>query len=230
MGLRRITARLVSVPLFIATFSYNWSLLHFTIEPIAEIAKNQYHLARLKPLLEEFKARKEQEIHFVRRAVSIPPECATSDADSRRQATLSAAAVIGCFSWTKVDESFWLGQLFWHISFWLSIFALISSAQQRLLERLPERHCNLSDDQIRKALPVLLKLSKPSTRDVESGCHSLYFEVDPKLIWVWQNPMMLMSFSWVTFLVGYELYLLTPLIHQDSWTVESIVSVAYSVH
>jgi hypothetical protein len=38
---------------------------------------------------------------------------------------------------------------------------------------------------------------------------------DWKLAWVWQTPMMLMSFSWVCFLLGYLLFFLTPLVAQS---------------
>ncbi len=38
---------------------------------------------------------------------------------------------------------------------------------------------------------------------------------DWKLAWVWQTPMMLMSFAWFFFIVGYFLYFLTPLLTQS---------------
>jgi len=132
--------------------------------------------------------------------------------------------VIGCFSWPNVDKSFWLAQLAWHISVWLSVFALVSSAQQRFLEKLPNGPHDMPDVQVRKTLRLMLKPSSTPTQITDSGPDRARLEADPKMVWVWQSPLMLMSFSWVTFLVGYELYLLTPLIRQDVWTVESTVA------
>ena len=84
----------------------------------------------------------------------------------------------------------------------------------------------MPDVQVRKTLRLMLKPSSTPTQVTDSGPDGVRLEADPKMVWVWQSPLMLMSFSWVTFLVGYELYLLTPLIRQDVWTVESTVSIA----
>lgn len=84
----------------------------------------------------------------------------------------------------------------------------------------------MPDVQVRKTLRLMLKPSSTPTQVTDSGPDRVRLEADPKMVWVWQSPLMLMSFSWVTFLVGYELYLLTPLIRQDVWTVESTVSIA----
>jgi hypothetical protein len=65
---------------------------------------------------------------------------------------------------------------------------------------------------------------RPSSDDIELGSlDEPLLCLDRKLLWLWQSPMMLMSFSWVCFLVGYEFYLLTPLIYRDSSLTESTV-------
>lgn len=43
------------------------------------------------------------------------------------------------------------------------------------------------------------------------------------MIWVWQCPTMLMSIAWMFFLVGYEIYVLTPLIRLEVWGVDGYV-------
>jgi hypothetical protein len=63
--------RLASFLFNAATISYSGSLLHFTLDPIAEIAANQTDLVKACSLLQVFKTRKEQEIRFVRQAVSV---------------------------------------------------------------------------------------------------------------------------------------------------------------
>jgi len=67
MGVRR--ARFTSFLSTAATIFYNGSLQHFTIDPIREIAENQTDVGKTKVLLQEIRARKAQEIHFVRQAV-----------------------------------------------------------------------------------------------------------------------------------------------------------------
>jgi hypothetical protein len=54
------------------------------------------------------------------------------------------------------------------------------------------------------------------------GVNSL-LEPDSKLICVWKILVMLMSLSWVAFLVGNELYILTLCIQRKTRTVESTV-------
>jgi hypothetical protein len=61
--------RLISFLFSAATISYSGSLLHFTLDPIAEITANQTDPIKVRSLLQIFKTRKEQEIRFVRQAV-----------------------------------------------------------------------------------------------------------------------------------------------------------------
>lgn len=147
MSLRQLRQKVCSVALFLVTFSYNWELQHYTLKPIAKILESEKNSIYLGPLLHDFKKRKEQEIFFVQKG-----------------AALSAAAVIGCFSWPNVDKSFWLAQLAWHISVWLSVFALVSSAQQRFLEKLPNGPHDMPDIQVRKTLRLMLKPSSTRPR------------------------------------------------------------------
>jgi len=98
----------------------------------------------------------------------------------------------------------------------------VSSAQDRLLELLPaEKIKDMDKNQLQKLLRLLLRPA--STAQCEPGVNSL-LEPGPKMFWVWQTPLMLMSLSWVAFLVGYELCILTPCIQGKTWTVESTVN------
>jgi len=55
-------------------------------------------------------------------------------------------------------------------------------------------------------------------RDAEEGRDDSRLVPDWKLVWVWQTPMMFMSFSWVCVIIGYFLYFLTPLLAQSEGT------------
>jgi hypothetical protein len=52
-------------------------------------------------------------------------------------------------------------------------------------------------------------------RDTEEGRNQSPLVPDWKLAWVWQTPMMLMSYSWVFFVLGYFMYFLTPLLAKN---------------
>lgn len=140
---------------------------------------------------------------------------------------MSAAAVIGVFSWPQANEAYWLARLCWYCSFWLSIFSLITSIQQRMIEQLPERQDSaISADRVQLLLRLVLRPLLNVRGDLENAKdgQNTYMEPDAFMIYVWQSSMMLMSFSWVSFLAGYALYLLTPFTRRGAWTIEHTVS------
>jgi hypothetical protein len=128
--------------------------------------------------------------------------------------------VIGVKSWSDAAESFWLAQTAWHCSLFFSILALISSSQERMLERIPRD--GDSNPSIADALLMVLVPSKDG--DVEKN-KEVSLKISPWLLLLWQTPLMLMHYSWVMFLVGYELYLITPLLARGEWTGRCTVSV-----
>jgi hypothetical protein len=126
--------------------------------------------------------------------------------------------------------------MFWNISLWCSTTSLISSALQRLLERLPDSQANanrLGEQEVLRLLGLVLRpvggcaLSAVEQDHVERGVrqaqHDMRFETHHSLLWVWQCPTMLMSYAWVFFLAGFELYVLSPLIRLDVWNTDGYV-------
>jgi uncharacterized membrane protein (DUF485 family) len=102
--------------------------------------------------------------------------------------------------------------------------SLISSSQDRLLAKVPRRKdVNMA---IRDALLVMLV---PKKAKHEEQAEKTKMRRSRRLLFLWQTPLMLMHYSWVTFLVGYELYLITPLIKHGSWTVQCTVSILSNV-
>jgi hypothetical protein len=98
--------------------------------------------------------------------------------------------------------------MFWNWGLFLSLFALISSAHQRLLRYLPEKEDQDFDDQ---QLEVALSLFLQPLVE-RSGQKR---RISRKMLWFWQCPTMLMSYSWVFFITGYALHLLSPLFDPD---------------
>lgn len=127
-----------------------------------------------------------------------------------------------------MDASFWLARLFWYSSLWLSVFALVSFSQQRMLDQIHDPHHADDDEHWKRLLHLFLRSSRRNDNaDVELGGGGSSLVPDRKLIWVWQNPMMLMSYSWALFLLGYGLYFVTSLLPQSALDKKSeVVSIA----
>jgi hypothetical protein len=124
------------------------------------------------------------------------------------QAALSAGAVIGVFSWPTVEKTVWAAKMLWNWSFFMSTFSLISSAHQRLLRHLPEKdNLDYSEDKLLLALNLFLQ---PAVKPTSLSGKMEPRRVSRRMLWIWQCPTMLMSYSWVFFLVGYALHVLTP--------------------
>jgi hypothetical protein len=116
---------------------------------------------------------------------------------------LSGAAAIGVFSWPTTEDALWATKMLWNWGLFFSLFALISSAHQRLLRYLPERFDQEFDDQqFEVALSLFLQPVIGQQRAAR--------KISCRMLWFWQCPMMLMSYSWVFFVNGYALHLLHP--------------------
>ncbi|KAK8108514.1 A-pheromone receptor PreA [Apiospora sp. TS-2023a] len=174
------------------------TMVSFNFSANNTILEYQNDVDKVRTLLVQFRGIKQQELTFVEKA-----------------ALLSAAAVIGIFSWPDTATSFWLCPTLWYSSLFLSIFALISPSQLRLLEQLPQTTGDagaLNHEEIRRLMLTVVREDRTTERRLEEGNAPTSFKTDPVLTWIWQSPMMLMSYSWVLFLVGYLCYVLTPLI------------------
>ena len=106
----------------------------------------------------------------------------------------------------------------WHCSLWLSITALINSTQLRMLGLLPDSVAEAdrwTDEELRGRLKVVLR-SRQSGDEMEKSVW---------LLWTWQSPLMLMSWAWVCFIVGYTAHLVEPLVRRRAWTNECSVCI-----
>ncbi|CAG1986056.1 unnamed protein product [Fusarium graminearum] len=171
------------------TFTYAGAYRHHTRLPIEAIAENQdYGQNKNETIvsLVQFRRLKTEELRFVQGG-----------------ATLSGAAAIGVFSWPTTEKALWATKMLWNWGLFFSLFALISSAHQRLLRHLPEKFDQEFDDQqFEVALSLFLKPVVGQQRSAR--------EVSCRMLWFWQCPIMLMSYSWVFFVNGYVLHLLSP--------------------
>lgn len=103
-----------------------------------------------------------------------------------------------------------------------------------MLDQIPDTNTedSLCDDDDEEQLKEFLRFFlQPRHRlhkhDAEEGKNPSPLVLDWKLAWVWQTPMMLMSFSWLCFVLGYFLYFLTPLLAQsDGTTMDRQIGIA----
>ena len=136
-----------------------------------------------------------------------------------KQCTVLAAAVIGAFSWTTVEEAHWLTHGMWHSSLILAVLGILLSASEvtvlyylgpsTSIARLTPVQAKLL---LQRYRPLLLSAMKTSNRP---------FVPRRKMMFTWQAPLMFMSYSVCTFLGGLTVLVCTPLIrykHGDAWS------------
>lgn len=158
------------------------------------------------------------------------------DANILRQGTLLAAAVIGCFSWPAPATVFWLGPACWYSSLVLSLFSVLLSSSEAFLfasirdsprrmdwkKQLAMVLHERSKDDMDHSLPTLPRPSTPprgseldqelpAMEQVETEERRTQVEVRWNMVFTWQAPIMLMSYSVLFFLVGLSVFVLTPL-------------------
>lgn len=132
----------------------------------------------------------------------------------------------------------------------MSAFALVSTAALRQLDYFPNTATAVfSEREVHAMLSLLLDfpkevdpkpqrmLRRAATETTLTDCEATTPEKLFRLRGVpsrykqyfWQISMMLMSGSWLTYLVGVTLYMLTPLTRAKTWSTDVIVSGPYSL-
>lgn len=156
------------------------------------------------------KARRATVHNHICRRIPGPQSCRTKSL----QCTVLAAAVIGSFSWTTIEEAYWLTHGFWHSSLIFSVLGILLSASEvTVLHQLGPLLCTGKQSRdyetLKKYYPLLMA---PSQRGDT-------FSPRLKMIFTWQAPLMFMSYSVCAFLVGLTVLVCTPLIRdRHNWT------------
>ena len=78
----------------------------------------------------------------------------------------------------------------------MSTFSMIGSAPTRVLQHLPEKDNDDGYDEHRTRMALNLFL-QPVDKSVRSGGKVEHRRISRSMLWVWQCPAMLMSYSWV---------------------------------
>jgi len=129
--------------------------------------------------------------------------------------TFLAAAVIGAFSWNTVQTAFWLTHGLWYSSLIFSILGILLSATQiaalHLLGPLPIPKRNRAF-KLNRAKAAIAKYSPLLVSKTVSGNVPR-----KKMLFTWQGPVMLMSYSVCSFLAGLTILVCSPLIRREGW-------------
>ncbi|EMD68050.1 hypothetical protein COCSADRAFT_167318 [Bipolaris sorokiniana ND90Pr] len=211
----------------IATLPY-YRLYHFnTINPLCNLASLTSSptpdTKKLFSTLSSWRTRKLSELQFT--TISC---------------TVLAAAVIGAFSWPTVSTAHWLTPGFWHTSLILSILGILLSASEITVLNLlgpvryaassspsllpPTSQCPPSstpsngggvyDAAIQRYMPLLLS---PVTvkEDAGSGGAKQRYVPRRKMVFIWQAPLMFMSYSVCAFLAGLTVLVGLPVLRGE---------------
>lgn len=121
----------------------------------------------------------------------------------------------------SVDGDFWVARAMWYCSLSLSIWAIIASLQQNtLLSALPPRTVpsEVSKHDLDFVTQAILK--RPPHSSLPTNSRESPIPPGPAswaMLYVWQSPLMLMSYAWVMFLIALTLHVCTPLIEKHKW-------------
>ncbi|KAF2849950.1 hypothetical protein T440DRAFT_468999 [Plenodomus tracheiphilus IPT5] len=199
-----ILVRMATLPYY-RLYSFN------TIAPLERIAKLQSESRSdsrtIRRAISSWRTRKLSELQFITIAC-----------------TVLAAAVIGAFSWTTVEEAYWLTYGFWHSSLILSILGILLSASEitvlHLLGPLEQSSkFSREDYAVRRYQPLLISCKSEALQ---------IYEPRKKMIFTWQGPVMFMSYSVCAFLAGLTILVCTPFIREGrNWGVGHNIATMY---
>lgn len=129
---------------------------------------------------------------------------------------------ISVFSWTDIGDIYWLAAAFFYSSLSLSLWAVILAAQQKSVTRTLVVNEDISARLLKLKLRIILRI--PDQQDsVEKGEEEVEDRrtrrrtfAELNMLYVWQCPLMLMSYGWATMVLGLTLYVCSPLIAHAS--------------
>jgi hypothetical protein len=115
------------------------------------------------------------------------------------------ASVTSCLSWNCISNAHWSGPALWYASILLAVPVVLLGTQQ--LSVLPQK------EDIGQLSTVQITLMKE--RLTEQACD----EPRPSrfMLFVWQAPMMFLSYSVVLFLAGFGSIVFSPLAQDQAW-------------
>lgn len=109
------------------------------------------------------------------------------------------ASVVSCLSWTGLDGRHWTAPAFWYCSIVLAITAVVLGAQQFMV--------------LDNVKPNDWKQFQRHLRVSDQG----EWRPERTMLYVWQSPLMALSYSMVLFMAGLLSYVISPFANKRLW-------------
>jgi hypothetical protein len=147
--------------------------------------------------------------------------CNDSACTNVLQSAAAAAAIIGIFSWNELQGAYWLARSLFYFSLSLSLWALITAAQQASI--VHTLTVEGDDAEIDRTVQIILRRKK-------GAGHVAKRFAELNMLYVWQCPLMLMAYGWALLLVALTLHVCSPLIHNDQDNARQVLTAANVFH
>ncbi|KAH7385986.1 hypothetical protein BKA66DRAFT_66712 [Pyrenochaeta sp. MPI-SDFR-AT-0127] len=178
-----------NIVLWLCTFLYHWTFRKYTLNPIISLVSSTLSPEKYLSIWENFRYGKHHEL------VLVKAGCA-----------LAAAASVGVFSWPSAVDTVWLAQTFWYWALTLAIFGLIMAEQHSSLLNSttatiphPTSNTNIGVQDTSRLFMHARKTSR---------------KINWNMVYIWQAPLMFMSWSWFSFFLGLTFHVSRPFFPQ----------------
>ncbi|KAJ6258791.1 hypothetical protein Dda_6845 [Drechslerella dactyloides] len=244
-----ITSQVFRLLVLLVTLPYHRFFLYNTLRPTEIIERFAPHgtedgspqREKICDLLKNWRARKKGELEFISIAVCIYSGFHFRELHADLMPNLKGVAVTAIvtatLSWGTIEACHWIGIFFFYASLITSIIGMLLAAQQTtlltLLGEFPEDWREVKTKFIEGYIHQLLTEDKfkkhhdPEGNHVHrdgDGCYRLRgWRVSWQMIFVWQIPMMAVGYSFLFYIIGLTVLIITPLI-KEPWGDNSKVS------
>ena len=117
-------------------------------------------------------------------------------------------STISCLSWSNLSTTYWPGPALWYGSIILALTSIIVGAQQAMF--MPDTVDTEAAQEFRR-------------RHIANNGSEKRPEPRQIMLFVWQAPLMCLSYSIVFFLAGLTSVVLSPLAQRPGWNAEAKV-------
>lgn len=131
-----------------------------------------------------------------------------------------------------MDTAYWLTRACWYLTLLLAILGILLSAQQvtvlNFLGEIPDFDEENAEAIVDHYLPLLVTGARHQANQPEAQSRKIYSGTstpNKRMVFVWQCPIMFMSYSASLFLLGLTILVITPLIRlsENGWTGDATV-------
>jgi len=195
------------------TFFYHEMLKRTTIEPLMAIAREE-DPDQLRSLFREWSQVKSNESTYIQIAASHTCVSLRNHLLICSKGGFLFTSVTSCLQWNSIERSHWSVSALFYSSLLFSLVAVISGSQQNLV--LPREKFEKSQNDDKQDLDLAVSVQEKIRGRSLDGLNSFY-------VYALQTPIMLLSFSVMTFLAGLCSVIFSPLTINVAWNSDAKV-------